>query len=84
MDLCANKDGGHNKILYKSFFDNVQKMIKSSETKEINALLSKWQDLRTICSNKDQITKIINHKITPHIASYGLMKLMKRMPIKCH
>ena len=59
-------------------------MTKSSETKETNSLLNKWQDLRSVCSNNEQVTKIINHKITPCIAGCRLTKLMKRTPIKCH
>ena len=44
----------------KSFFDDVQIIIKSSETREINSLRKKWQDLRIVYSNNEQTNKINN------------------------
>ena len=82
-NLCPNSDGSHNKMLHNSFFDEVQSMIKQIEALEINKWKEKWSDLANMISDATKINDILNHKILPHIAGWGVSTLFKRTPVAC-
>ena len=82
--LCENPDRSHNKCLCKSFFDEVQSMMKTLERKESDIVKLKWDNLSNMVLNGIQINSTLCHNMLTCIAGYGLKKLFNRRNSKCH
>ena len=82
--LDTNNDGSHNKLLHKSFFNDVRSMIKNAKRIETDTWKEKWSTLTSTCSINKAFNDALNHKIMPHVAGHGIKKLLDRDPTKCH
>ena len=80
--LCENVDDSHNKTLHKSFFDDVQTMIKTSDVMKIIKFKEKWKGKPNMSSDERKIEEALEHGMIPCIAGHGVKKSFDRKSVK--
>ena len=75
--LCANENGSHDKLLYKSFSNNVHSIIEQSEEVEIDISKNKRSELGDASSNRKTAHEALRNPTMPCVAGFGLKKLFE-------
>ena len=81
--LCTNADKSQNIKLQKSFFTEALVTIDENENIEVEYYKNEWTSIKNTVCKREIMLNIVNHKITPCIAGYGVKKLLSKKEINC-
>ena len=80
-DLCKNKDGSHNKLLCKSFFEEAQKLTDSCEKIETDKLFINSHKLAAL--KYEDILECKKYDFIPHMSGHAAKRYFENNRLKC-